>query len=189
METLHLEKGEFLLVSAHREENIDSPEQFENFLTTLQTLASVFNRQIIVSTHPRTKKRLDEHGGVELDKRIHFLKPLGFFDYNHLQQNAFCVVSDSGTITEESAILNFPAVTIRQAHERPEGMDEGTLIMCGLKSADVVNAINVVTAQHNETARQFHIPHDYKADNVSMKVVRIIMSYTDYVNRTVWHKN
>jgi len=123
-----------------------------------------------------------------LDDRIHFLKPLGFLDYVKLQMNAFCVVSDSGTVTEESSILNFPAVTIRQAHERPEGMDEGTLIMCGLKSADVLKAIDVVVAQTSSKQRVFNLVADYNTDNVSKKVLRIIMSYTAYVNRTIWHK-
>jgi UDP-N-acetylglucosamine 2-epimerase (non-hydrolysing) len=123
-----------------------------------------------------------------LDERIHFLKPLGFLDYVKLQEHAFCVVSDSGTITEESSILNFHAVTIRQAHERPEGMDEGTLIMCGLKSNDVLMSIDVVVAQSSSKQRSFNLVADYNTDNVSKKVLRIIMSYTSYVNRTVWQK-
>ena len=124
----------------------------------------------------------------EFDQRIHFLRPLGFFDYINLQTNAHCVISDSGTITEESSILNFPAVTIRQAHERPEGMDEGTLIMCGLEAHQVIKCIEVVTAQHQGAARVFKIIQDYDSDSVSKKVLRIILSYTDYVNRTVWSK-
>jgi UDP-N-acetylglucosamine 2-epimerase (non-hydrolysing) len=121
-------------------------------------------------------------------KKIRFLKPLGFLDYVKLQMNAFCVISDSGTITEESSILDFPAVTIRQAHERPEGMDEGTLIMCGLQAGMVLESIDVVTRQHEKDKRSFRMVADYDADNVSGKVLRIILSYTDYVNRTVWHK-
>ena len=146
------------------------------------------NKPIIVSTHPRTRKKLEGLGVENLDKRIRFLKPLGFFEYVKLQMNAFCVVSDSGTITEESSILNFPAVTIRQAHERPEGMDEGTLIMCGLRADSVVEAIDVVTSQYSKERRQFRLVQDYDSGNVSKKVVRIIMSYTDYINRTIWYK-
>ena len=126
---------------------------------------------------------------MEQGEGIRFLKPLGFFDYVKLQQHAFCVVSDSGTITEESSILNFPAVTSRQAHERPEGMDVGTLIMCGLKAQGVLEAIDVVTSQQIKGTRHFALIPDYDVDNVSQKVVRIILSYIDYVNRTVWHKS
>jgi len=125
---------------------------------------------------------------VSLDSRIQFLKPLGFPDYVKLQMNAACVISDSGTITEESSILNFPAVTIRQAHERPEGMDEGTLIMCGLEAETVIKAIEVVMTQFAENNERFKVVKDYDVDNVSQKVLRIILSYTDYVNRTVWKK-
>jgi UDP-N-acetylglucosamine 2-epimerase (non-hydrolysing) len=133
-------------------------------------------------------KRLEELKGKYLDKRIEFLNPMGLFDYIKLQLNAYCVISDSGTITEESSILNFPAITIRQAHERPEGMDEGTLIMSGLKSDLVLKAIEVVTFQHDFTNRKFKIVHDYDVDNFSLKAIRIIFSYIDYINRTVWHK-
>ena len=117
------------------------------------------------------------------------MKPMSFFDYNKLQINAFCVISDSGTITEESSILDFPAITIRQAHERPEGMDEGTLIMSGLKSELVMNAIDVVTSHHDYNTRQFRLVNDYNVDNFSKKALRIIFSYTEYINRTVWHKS
>jgi UDP-N-acetylglucosamine 2-epimerase (non-hydrolysing) len=127
-------------------------------------------------------------GMDDTDPLIRFLKPLGFFDYVKLQMHAFCVVSDSGTITEESSILNFPAVTIRQAHERPEGMEEGVLIMCGLKAEKVMEAIAIVTAQHSRQVRQFRVVQDYDVDNVSKKVVRIILSYNDYVNRVIWKK-
>ncbi|MBF0123487.1 MAG: UDP-N-acetylglucosamine 2-epimerase, partial [Candidatus Omnitrophica bacterium] len=151
-------------------------------------VARTFKKKIIVSTHPRTRKKLEALGNRHFDPRISFLKPLGFFDYIKLQMNAACVISDSGTITEESSLLNFPAVTIRQAHERPEGMDEGTLIMCGLKAADIIDAIKTVSSQYLKEDRQFKVIADYNVDNVSKKVVRIIMSYTDYINRTVWHK-
>lgn len=178
----------YFVVSAHREENIDSETNFRDFLDTLSAMADKYDKTIIVSTHPRTRKRMDAMGISGMDSRIRFLKPLGFPDYVKLQMNAFCVVSDSGTITEESSILNFPAVTIRQAHERPEGMDEGTLIMCGLNARDVLQAIDVVTAQSSPDRRVFDLVPDYNVDNVSKKVLRIIMSYTGYINRTVWFR-
>ena len=178
----------YLVVSAHREENIDSETNFADLLTTLQALAERYRKPIIVSTHPRTRKRLEEAGAMEAGEGVRFLKPLGFFDYVKLQLNAFCVVSDSGTITEESSILGFPAVTIRQAHERPEGMDVGTLIMCGLKAPRVLEAIEVVTSQYAAGGRRFALVPDYDVDNVSQKVLRIILSYIDYINRTVWKK-
>jgi UDP-N-acetylglucosamine 2-epimerase (non-hydrolysing) len=185
---LELLQGKYFVVSAHREENVDSEVNFENLLRSLSAIAERFDQPVIVSTHPRTRKRLEEKSLTELDKRIRFLKPLGFPDYIKLQQNAACVISDSGTITEESSILNFPAVTIRQAHERPEGMDEGTLIMCGLETEAVIKSIEVVITQSQENHDCFKVVGDYKADNVSQKVIRIILSYSDYVNRNVWRK-
>lgn len=185
---LNVSKGNYFVVSAHREENVDYQENFLQLLDTLTAIAKQFDCPIIVSTHPRTKKRLKELNNDGMDSRIQFLKPLGFFDYVKLQMNARCVISDSGTITEESTILNFPAVTIRNAHERPEGMDEGTLIMCGLEADRVMEAINVVITQSDLSKRQFNIVSDYDVDNVSKKVLRIILSYTEYINRTVWHK-
>jgi len=186
LEKVNVNKGEYFVVSAHREENVDSKENFFNLLSSLNAIAVKYDRPIIFSTHPRTRKRLEDQGSDSLDPRICFLKPLGFFDYVKLQMNAACVISDSGTITEESSILNFPAVSIRQAHERPEGMDEGTLIMCGLKSGSVIDSIEVVTSQYVADPRPFKLVADYDTDNVSRKVLRIILSYTDYVNRTVW---
>jgi len=184
----NLESGQYLVVSAHREENVDIESNFSDLLKSLNTIAEKYNKPVIVSTHPRTRKKLEEHGNFKSDGRIQFLKPLGFFDYVKLQMNAFCVVSDSGTITEESSILDFPAVTIRQVHERPEGMDEGTLIMCGLKADRIIESIDIVTTHYSKNQRQFRLVQDYDSDNVSKKVLRIIMSYTDYVNRTVWHR-
>jgi UDP-N-acetylglucosamine 2-epimerase (non-hydrolysing) len=188
LKRLKLKESAYFVVSAHREENVDSPENFRNLLASLNALAKKYDMPVIVSTHPRTRKKLEELGMKGLDKRISFLKPLGFYDYVKLQLNAFCVVSDSGTITEESTILNVPAVTIRQAHERPEGMDEGTLIMCGLQAERVLESVAVVVAQHSAATRQFRMVGDYDTDNVSKKVLRIILSYTDYINRTVWRK-
>jgi len=188
LEKFNLEPDRYFVVSAHREENIDSEINFNDLLDTLKAIADKYDLPTIVSTHPRTSKRMESVGLGDVDHRIHFLKPLGFFDYVKLQMNAFCTLSDSGTITEESSILNFPAVTIRQQHERPEGMDEGTLIMCGLKRERVLEAIDLVRSHFVEGTRPFRIVQDYDVENVSKKVVRIILSYTDYVNRTVWHQ-
>ena len=188
LSSLKLDPNHYFLVSAHREENIDSEVNFKNLLTTLKAIADRYQMQIIVSTHPRTHIRLKKLGIKKIDKHIQFLKPLGFFEYVKLQMHARCVISDSGTITEESSILNFPSVTIRQAHERPEGMDEGTLIMCGLEAQQTLAAIEVVTAQQQGQKRIFRIVQDYDTETVSKKVLRILMSYTDYVNRVIWNK-
>ena len=188
LDRLGLKVQGFFVVSAHREENVDSPRNFQDFLDTLRSIRDHYGLHIIVSTHPRTRKKIESLGIEGLGANIEFMKPLGFFDYIKLQMNAYCVVSDSGTLTEESSILRFPAITIRQAHERPEGMDEGTLIMAGLEKTSVLNAIDIVTTQTKESPRMFRIVSDYDVDNVSKKVVRIIISYIDYINRTVWGK-
>ena len=184
LERLELREGGYLVASAHREENVDSERNLANLVATLNAMAEGLDRPVIFSAHPRTRGRIDA-AGVPLDPRVRMLKPLGFFDYVRLQQGAFCVVSDSGTVTEEASVLGFPAVTIREAHERPEGMDEGTLVMCGLVPGEVLNAIRVVTEQHAE--RRPALVADYDTETVSLKVVRIILSYTRYVRRTVWH--
>lgn len=188
LEKLGLAGGDYFLLSAHREENIACEENFTDLLKSSNMIVKKFNKKMIVSTHPRTRKKLEEVGQRNLDRRIIFLKPLSFFDYVNLEMNAACVISDSGTITEESSLLNFPAITIRQAHERPEGMDEGTLIMCGLKSQDVICALETVVSQYSKTKRCFRIVQDYDVDNVSKKIVRIILSYIGYINRIVWFK-
>jgi UDP-N-acetylglucosamine 2-epimerase (non-hydrolysing) len=185
---LKLKENNYFLLSSHREENVDSDENFIDLLNSLNDIVNTYEKRIIVSTHPRTMKRLETLKHKNLDDRIEFMNPMGFFDYIMLQLNAYCVISDSGTITEESSILNFPAITIRQTHERPEGMDEATLIMSGLKSERILQAINVVTSQHKSDIRQFNIVNDYDVDNFSKKTLRIIISYIDYVNRTVWNK-
>lgn len=186
LERLGLVEKEFFIVSTHREENVDSEQNFSDLLESLNKIAETYGKRIIVSTHPRTRKKLEAMDVKEFNPLIEFMKPLGFFDYIALQKNAYCAISDSGTITEESSILNFPAITIRQAHERPEGMDEGTLIMSGLKSDDILSAIDIVTQQWKENSNVVHLVEDYNSDNVSKKVVRIIVSYIDYINRTVW---
>jgi len=183
-----LEVGKFFIVSAHREENIDSPENMLNMVETLNALAEVYGYPIIVSTHPRTKKRLDTMELGQLNPLIQFLKPFGFCDYIKLQMESLCVVSDSGTITEEASLLNLPAITIRNAHERPEGMDVGTLIMSGLKKERVLDAVRVIVAQHDKHKPVMHPVQDYEAGPVSKQLLRVVLSYVDYINRTVWSK-
>lgn len=189
LKKLNLEKGSYFLVSTHREENVDSTDNFSDLLDSLSAIVSNYNKKIIISTHPRTRKRLENAIDKEMDPLISFLKPFGFSDYINLQMNAFCVLSDSGTITEESSILGFPAITIRQAHERPEGMDKGTLVMSGLKKENVLEAIRIVTDQTYQEKFRAVIADDYTDLNVSSKVVRIILSYIEYVNRTVWFES
>lgn len=183
-----LKANKFFIVSAHREENVDSPQNLLDMVETLNALAEQYNIPVIVSTHPRTKKRLDalELGG--LNSHIQFLKPFGFCDYVKLQMESLCVVSDSGTITEEGSLLNLPAITIRNAHERPEGMDVGTLIMSGLKKERVLDAVRVIIAQHDKSRRVMQAVQDYEAGAVSKQLLRVVLSYVDYVNRTVWFK-
>lgn len=188
LQRLELRAGEYFLVSAHREENVDDPANFEDILASLNAIATTFGLPVIVSTHPRTRVKLERGPAVTMDPRLRFLKPLGLPDYVNLQTNAACVISDSGTITEESSILNFPAVMIRQSHERPEGMDEGTVIMCGVRAEDVIQAVTVARAQHVPGQRAFRLVPDYDADFPSKKVLRIVMSYTAYVNRVVWNR-
>lgn len=181
---LGLESGRFFVVSAHREENVDDEKNFRNLVDSLNYIGEKYKMPLVFSTHPRTMKKIHEHG-VNFNKYVQIMKPLGFFDYNKLQLSSYCVISDSGTITEESSILGFPAITIRNAHERPEGVDVGTLIMSGLEKESVDEAIQVVVGDHDAGYRPIIIP-DYDVDDVSKKVLRIIMSYTRYVRRTVW---
>ena len=185
----NLEAGEYFVMSSHREENIDSEINFSNLLKVIRLIVKKYDKKIVVSTHPRTRNKLEQIKYVNDEKRIIFTKPFGFFEYIKLQKEAFCVISDSGTITEESSLLGFPAVNIREAHERPEGMDEATVIMAGLKPERILDAIEVTTCQYRENKNTFNVVKDYDVDNVSKKVVRIIISYTDYVNRTVWFRN
>ena len=187
LETLALSKGAYFLVSAHREENISNEKNFKNLIDSLNQLASHFKFPIIVSTHPRTRNKLNELN-LNTDPLIQFLEPLGFIDYNALQQNAFVVLSDSGTISEESSILNFRALNIREAHERPEAMEEAAVMMVGLDSENILRGVSEVQSQLVGGERNFNMVLDYGKPNVSSKVVRIILSYTSYINRVVWQK-
>lgn len=184
---LGLEKGKFFVVSAHREENVDSPKQLMNLANTLNAVAEHYDMPVIVSTHPRTRNRIEAQG-IEFHKNIRLLKPLGFHDYNNLQKNAKAVLSDSGTINEESSIMNFPALNLREAHERPEGMEEASVMMVGLGVERVMQGLQILESQPAGEQRLLRQVYDYSMPNVADKMVRIIHSYTDYVNRVVWKK-
>ena len=184
---LKLEENKYFVVSAHREENINNENNFTGLVTSLNLIAEKYDFPIIVSTHPRTRKMIDSKE-LELHKNIQLLKPLGFNDYNALQMKAKAVLSDSGTISEESSILNFPALNIRQAHERPEAMEEASVIMVGLNPKRIMQGLIELEAQKKGEVRNFRIVSDYSMPNVSEKVVRIIISYVDYIKRTVWRE-
>lgn len=187
LSTLNLEKGKYFVVSSHREENINYPDNFNGLIESLNQIAEKYKHPIIVSTHPRTRNKIESEK-VKVREEIQFLKPMGFNDYNALQMNAFAVLSDSGTISEESSILNFPALNIRQAHERPEAMEEASVMMVGLSPERIMQGLVQLQSQKTGSERNFRPVADYSMPNVSEKMVRIILSYTDYVNRVVWSK-
>ena len=188
LDQLHLEKNGFFLVSVHREENIEPSSQFNNFVNILNELPNQYDKDIIVSTHPRTRRRI-ENEDVTFNDSVRLLKPLGFIDYINLQKNAFIVLSDSGTISEESSILSFPALNLREAHERPEAMEEASVIMTGLDYTRVLQGVELLIKQEYSNDCVIKLVNDYSMPNVSDKVVRIILSYTDYINRKIWRKN
>lgn len=183
LKDLSIEPKKYFVLSAHREENLDNPKNFKSLVDSVNAVAERYKLPIIFSTHPRTQKKIDA-GEIKFNSLVRIMKPLGFADYIKLQEKAFCVVSDSGTVTEESSLLGFPAITIREAHERPEGMDEGTIIMSGVDKEGVLDAINTVTSQNI----RMRVVDDYNNDILAAKVVRIILSYTGYINRTVWKR-
>jgi len=185
---LGLAKNEYFVVSSHREENVDSEKNLANLIATLNLLAVHFNKPIIFSTHPRTRKKL-ESLSLESNSLIQFCKPFGFLDYVKLQCEAICTLSDSGTITEESSILNFPALNLREVHERPEGFEEGAVMMVGNSFDRIIQGLNILQTQKRGEKRDIELVGDYDVKNVSLKVLRIIQSYTDFVNRKVWKKD
>ena len=187
LSSLNLEKGKYFVVSSHREENINNPDNFNGLIESLNQIAEKYQFPIIVSTHPRTRNKIESEN-VKVREEVQFLKPMGFNDYNALQMNAFAVLSDSGTISEESSILNFPALNIRQAHERPEAMEEASVMMVGLSPERIMQGLVQLQTQKTGSERNFRTVADYSMPNVSEKMVRIILSYTDYVNRVVWSK-
>jgi UDP-N-acetylglucosamine 2-epimerase (non-hydrolysing) len=184
---LELEKGKYFLVSAHREENIDDEKNFFSLMNALNAIAETYSLPVIYSTHPRSQSRIDQHG-FAFHPLVRSLKPFGFFDYNHLQMNAFCVLSDSGTVPEESAVLGFPAVSLRTSTERPEALDKGGFILGGVTETDVLQAIELCRAMWADGERAVPVP-DYTDENVSMKVVRLIQSYVKVIDRMVWRKD
>ena len=182
-----MRKKEYLVFSFHREENIENLVNLKKIAETLNYLAKVKKLKILVSTHPRTKKQLKKLKKFKFNNLVNFHNPFGFFDYINLQKNAYCTISDSGTITEESSLLNFPAITIRNSHERPEGMDEGVVIMSGLEKEKVLSAIDITVDASNNRSDEFKIL-DYRNENVSDQVSKIIFSYIEFVNKNTWKK-
>ena len=187
LEDFQVKELDYFLVSLHREENVDSPKKLKIFIDLLDVIANKYNKKIIFSTHPRTRNMIDKEK-LKLHKNVFSVKPIGFVDYISLQKSAYLVLSDSGTITEESSILNFPAINLRDAHERPEGMEEGSVMFTGLSQERILNAIEILSTQKRGTERNILKVSDYHAPNVSEKIARIILSYTDFINREIWKK-
>jgi UDP-N-acetylglucosamine 2-epimerase (non-hydrolysing) len=185
LKTLDLQQGKYFVVSAHREENINNPVNFRALMMTLNLIVEKYNMPVIVSTHPRTKNMIVMMK-IAMHSEVRFLKPMGFGDYNALQMSSYAVLSDSGTISEESSILNFPALNIREAHERPEAMEEASVMMVGMNSERIMQALIQVTVHHKDNERTFRQVADYSMPNVSDKMVRIIIIYVDYIKRVVW---
>jgi UDP-N-acetylglucosamine 2-epimerase (non-hydrolysing) len=190
LKRLKLKPKGYFVVSAHREENVDTPARLGALMTSLKQIRTQYKLPVVMSVHPRTAQQMQKGGRkfVSTDKDLRLLKPLGFFDYVRLQKDAYCVLSDSGTLTEEASILDFPGVMLREAHERPEGMDVGSVVMAGLDPVRIAQAIDLVVAQRRTGGRSFEMAPDYEATDVSRKVVRVIQSYRDYVMRTVWRE-
>ncbi len=189
LKRLKLRKKEYFIVSIHREENVDSEQNLLMLIDTINAIARKYNLPVIISTHPRTKKRIKQIKNLKTHKNVRYLKPFGFHDYISLQINSKCVISDSGTITEECSMLNFPAITIRNSHERPEGMDVGTLLMSGLKKQRVLESINIAMKYHDSEKRIFPNIADYENVNASKHISKIVLSYVDFINRTIWHRD
>ena len=187
LKTLNLTKGQYFFASFHREENVDEKARLQQIVESLNSIATSFNLPIVLSTHPRTKKRLTDLGS-QLHPLIQEMKPFGFFDYVRLQQDSFCTISDSGTITEEAAIVGFPAITARDTHERPEGMDSGVLVMTGIDPNTIIDGIHIAR-KHFDNQASRNIPLSYQDLDVSWRVAKLIQSYTGYINRKTWHKN
>jgi len=188
LDSLNLSPGEYFVASIHREENVDSPDMLNKLISALNDVSDRYSKRIIFSAHPRTRKRLLD-SKIKFDSHVEVVNPFGFHDYVYLQMNAHAVLSDSGTITEESSILNFPALNLREAHERPEGMEEGAVMMTGINAARILQGLNILEHQPKGQNRILQGIHDYEVPNVSDKVIRIIHSYVDYVRRTVWRES
>lgn len=189
LEKLNIKKGQYFVASLHREENVDQKENLHKLLSSLESVASYFSMPVYLSTHPRTKDRIDRFQITVDASKVKFIKPVGFHDYNKLQLNSYCVLSDSGTLTEESSILSFPGVMLRTAHERPEAFDSGTVLMANLESESIIDCIKIAVNFSHKNQDCTNPISDFRELNVAQKIIKLIYSYTDYVNRYIWHKS